>query len=46
MAFLKNFNIAFATGDEKFITDSVTDICIFNVIGDKKFKENRKLQKN
>lgn len=42
MEFLKEFNIAFAKGNIEFITESVTDDIIWNIIGDKKIvgKEN------
>ncbi|MCM4157826.1 DNA-binding protein [Gramella sp. AN32] len=33
MEFLKNFNIAFAKGDLKFISESVTDEIVWNIIG-------------
>ena len=35
MVFLKEFNIAFAKGNVEFITDSVTDEIIWNIVGDK-----------
>lgn len=38
MEFLKEFNIAFARGDVAFISDSVTDDIIWNIIGDKKIE--------
>ena len=34
MELLKEFNIAFAKGDVKFITESVTDDIVWNIIGD------------
>jgi|SRR5690554_1501409 len=42
MEFLKEFNIAFAEGNVKFLTESVTDEIIWNIIGDRKIegKEN------
>lgn len=33
--FLKNFNIAFATGDANFITDYVSDDILWQIFGDK-----------
>lgn len=38
MEFLKEFNIAFAKGDVVFITESVTDDIVWNIIGDKKIE--------
>lgn len=38
MEFLKEFNIGFAKGDVKFLTESVTDEIIWNIIGDKKIE--------
>lgn len=35
MEFLKEFNIAFAKGDIGYITESVTDDIVWNIIGDK-----------
>ncbi len=42
MGFLKNFHIAFAKGDRKFITKSVTDTFVLDMIGDKKFEGKEK----
>lgn len=36
MAFLKEFNIAFAKEDVEFLIKSVTDEIVWNIIGDKK----------
>ncbi|MBO6792348.1 MAG: nuclear transport factor 2 family protein [Balneolaceae bacterium] len=36
MEFLKAFNIAFAKGDVEFITQSVSDDIVWDIIGDKK----------
>lgn len=38
MEFLKEFNIAFAEGNVKFLTESVTDEIIWNIIGDRKIE--------
>lgn len=38
MEFLKEFNIAFAKGDVKFLTESVTDEIVWNIIGDRKIE--------
>ncbi|WP_373400068.1 nuclear transport factor 2 family protein [Algoriphagus halophilus] len=38
MEFLKEFNIAFAKGDLAFISDSVTDDIVWNIIGNKKIE--------
>lgn len=42
MAFLKEFNIAFAKGNVKFLVDSVTEDIVWNIVGDRKImgKEN------
>lgn len=42
MEFLKDFNIAFAKGDVKFITENVTDEIVWNIIGDKKIEGKEK----
>ncbi|MEP2772461.1 MAG: nuclear transport factor 2 family protein [Fulvivirga sp.] len=42
MEFLKTFNIAFAKGDLEFITQSVTDDIVWNIIGDKKIEGKEK----
>ncbi len=42
MEFLKQFNIAFAKGDVAFITESVTDDIVWNIIGDKKIEGKEK----
>lgn len=36
MTFLKEFNIALAKGDLEFLTESVTDEIVWNIIGDRK----------
>lgn len=36
MGFLKEFNIAFARGDVKFLVESVTEDIVWNIIGDRK----------
>ncbi len=38
MEFLKEFNIAFAKGNVEFITESVTDDIVWNIIGDKQME--------
>lgn len=38
MEFLKEFNIAFAKGDVEFVTESVTDEIIWNIIGDREIE--------
>ncbi|RAV29042.1 nuclear transport factor 2 family protein [Sinomicrobium soli] len=38
MEFLKEFNIAFAKGNVEFLTESVTDDIVWNIVGDKKIK--------
>lgn len=38
MEFLKQFNIAFAKGDVAFLTESVTEDIVWNIIGDKKIE--------
>ncbi|GAA4303427.1 nuclear transport factor 2-like protein [Aestuariibaculum suncheonense] len=38
MEFLKEFNIAFAKGNVEFITESVTDGIVWNIIGDRKIE--------
>ncbi len=35
MAFLKEFNIAFAKGNVDFLIESVTDEIVWNIVGDK-----------
>jgi len=42
MAFIKEFNIAFAKSDVEFLLESVTDDIVWNIIGDKSIigKEN------
>src|SRR5690625_3352297 len=42
MEFIEQFNIAFAKGNIEFLTESVTDEIVWNIIGDKKImgKEN------
>lgn len=42
MELLKEFNIAFAKGDVKFITESVTDDIVWNIIGDKRIEGKEK----
>lgn len=42
MEFLKEFNIAFATGKVDFITQCVTDDIIWNIIGKKKIEGKEK----
>lgn len=38
MEFLKQYNIAFAEGNIRFLTESVTDDLVWNIIGDKKIE--------
>ncbi|MFT7898482.1 hypothetical protein VBY74_00745 [Tenacibaculum ascidiaceicola] len=38
MAFFKEFNIALAKGDLEFLTESVTDEIVWNIIGDRKIE--------
>ncbi|MAU70776.1 MAG: DNA-binding protein [Pseudozobellia sp.] len=38
MEFIKQFNIAFAEGNITFLTKSVTDDILWNIIGDKKIE--------
>ncbi|WP_424493263.1 nuclear transport factor 2 family protein [Salinimicrobium sp. GXAS 041] len=38
MEFLKEFNIAFAKGNVEFITASVTDDIVWNIMGDRKIE--------
>lgn len=42
MEFLKKFNIAFAQGNSDFLSESVTDEIVWNIVGDRKItgKEN------
>lgn len=40
--FLKKINIAFAKGNSDFLTDSVTDKIVWNIIGDKKIEGKEK----
>lgn len=42
MAFIKQFNSAFAQGDVEFLAENVTDEIVWNILGDKKItgKEN------
>lgn len=42
MEFLKEFNIAFAKGDVEFITESVTEDIVWNIIGNKKIEGKEK----
>ncbi|MEH6657071.1 nuclear transport factor 2 family protein [Leeuwenhoekiella marinoflava] len=42
MEFLKEFNIAFARGNVEFITESVTDNIVWNIIGDKTIEGKEK----
>lgn len=42
MEFIKKFNIAFAEGDVKFLTESVTDEIVWNMIGDKEIEGKAK----
>jgi len=42
MEFLKEFNIAFAKGNLKFLAESVTDDINWNIIGDKKVEGKNK----
>lgn len=44
MEFLKEFNIAFAKGNVKFITESVTDEIVWNVIGGKRIEGKEKFR--
>lgn len=36
MAFLREFNVAFAQGNVNFLIESVTDKIVWNIVGDKK----------
>lgn len=45
MEFLKEFNIAFAEGNVKFLTESVTDEIIWNIIGDRKIEGSENFAK-
>lgn len=38
MEFLKQFNVAFAKGNIKFLIESVTDDIVWNIIGDRKIE--------
>lgn len=38
MAFLKEFNIAVAEQDRKFLMESVSDTIIWDIVGDKKIE--------
>ena len=38
MEFLRDFNIAFATGNVEFLFESVTEEIVWNIIGDKKIE--------
>ncbi|MDR7132573.1 hypothetical protein J2X69_004946 [Algoriphagus sp. 4150] len=42
MAFLKEFKIAYATGNVEFLVESITDEIVWNIVGDKRIqgKEN------
>ena len=42
MEFLKEFNIAFVKGNVEFITESVTDDIVWNIIGDRKIEGKEK----
>lgn len=42
MEFLKEFNIAFAKGNVEFITESVTDEIVWNIIGNRKIEGKEK----
>jgi hypothetical protein len=42
MEFLKEFNIAFAKGNFEFITESVTNEIVWNIIGDRKIEGKEK----
>jgi len=44
MEFLKEFNIAFAKGNVKFITENVTDDILWNIIGDRKIEGKEKFR--
>ncbi|MEZ4724579.1 MAG: nuclear transport factor 2 family protein [Candidatus Kapaibacterium sp.] len=44
MEFLKEFNIAFANGNVEFITESVTDEIVWNIIGDRKIEGKEKFR--
>ena len=45
MEFLKEFNIAFAKGNVEFITESVTDEIVWNIIGGKRIEGKEKFRK-
>lgn len=45
MEFLKEFNIAFAEGNVKFLTESVTDEIIWNIIGDREIEGSENFAK-
>ena len=40
--FLKEINIAFAKGNSDFLTESVTDKIVWNIVGDKKIEGKEK----
>lgn len=42
MTFLKEFNIAFAKGNLKFLIENVTDEIVWNIIGDRKIEGKEK----
>ena len=44
MEFLKEFNIAIAKGNVEFITESVTDEVVWNIIGNKKIEGKEKFK--
>jgi len=46
MEFLKQFNIAFAEGNIRFLTESVTDDLVWNIIGDKKLRVKKASSRN
>jgi hypothetical protein len=45
MDFIKQFNIAFAEGNVEFITESVTNEIVLNIVGDKKIEGKEKFEK-
>ncbi|WP_347174256.1 nuclear transport factor 2 family protein [Polaribacter uvawellassae] len=44
MEFLKEFNIAFAKGNVEFITESVTDEIVWDIIGDRRIEGKEKFR--
>lgn len=44
MEFLKEFNIAFVKGNVEFITESVTDDIVWDIVGDRKIEGKEKFR--